>query len=477
MQKTQSIKTAAIINIIGKYSSVLINLIYLGILSRILTPQEFGVVAVIMVFIAFFTLFANAGIGPAIIQNKELKDGDLESIFAFTIYIGIAISVIFSLLSYPISLFYSNKAYIGIGLLLSIALFFNTANIVPNAILFKEHKFKMIAFRTISVSIISAIPTVFAALAGLSYYSIVLHSILVALLTFIWNISTSKLKIGFKVKKASINKIKEFSKFQYGFSIINYFSRNLDNLLIGKFIGDTELGLYNKSYQIMQYPVQYLTQAITPVLHPILSVYQNKKDIIYSKYLNILKILSILGVFVMVFAYFASYEIITLIFGDQWGGSVRSLQFLSLSIWSQMLTSSTGTIFQSLNRTKLLMITGALNSFNIVIFIVIGLIIGNIESVAYMVSIAYILVFFQAFFILIKFGFEKSFLQFLKEIIIDIANLVILFSIMLLLNPLLQFQSLIINAGIKFSILSITYLILLLVTKRYKYILDIIRKK
>jgi teichuronic acid exporter len=477
MSNTHSIKSAAVINIIGKYSSIIINLIYLGILSRILTPQEFGIVAVVTVFTTFFTLFANMGIGPAVIQNKNLTNIDLKSIFALTFYIGIAISMIFSLLSYPISLFYSNDVYIGIGLLLSVALFFNTINIVPNAILLKEHMFKTVAFRTVAVGIISAIPTVILAILGWSYYSIVIHSILVAFLTFLWNIATAKSPISFVVTKESIVKIKEFSRYQYAFSLINYFSRNLDNLLIGRFIGEYELGLYNKSYQLMQYPVQNLTQAITPVLHPILSMYQNQKEVIYNKYLKILKILSISGVFITVYAYIASYEILLIIFGEQWIESTRSLQLLSISIWFQMLTSSTGTIFQSLNRTKLLMITGAINSFNIVVFIIIGLLIGSIESVAIMVSLAYILVFFEAFYILIKFGFNTSLISFAKELIFDLLNMSVLFIIMIWVSSLIEVQSLILSGLYKLIATGIIYLIILIITGRYKSVLKVLNFK
>lgn len=101
---TQSIKNAALINIVGKYSGIVISLIYSAILGRILSPQEFGIVAVILVFTTFFSLFANMGIGPAVIQNKTMNHNDNRSIFALTLYLGIIISILFSIISYPISL-------------------------------------------------------------------------------------------------------------------------------------------------------------------------------------------------------------------------------------------------------------------------------------------------------------------------------------------------------------------------------------
>src|SRR5690625_1113516 len=343
---TNSIKSAAIISIIGKYSNVLIQLIYTAILGRILSPQEFGVVAVITVFLTFFTLVSNMGIGPAIVQNKTINDIDIKSLFALTFYIGTITAALFSLFSYPISLFYSNDAYISIGILLAISLFFNTINIVPTALLLKELKFKIIAFRTVVVGIGSAIPTIYLATIGFSYYSIVIHSILVALITFFWNYFSTSPQIAFKVKKESINKIKEFSKFQFGFSVINYFSRNIDNLLIGRYLGESQLGFYNRSYQLMIMPITYLTNSISPVLLTIMSKDKHYLEYIIKQYVQVLKILSIIGVFVSVFTFFSAREIILILFGSQWEGSIRSLQFLSLSIWAQMLLSSSGSIFQ-----------------------------------------------------------------------------------------------------------------------------------
>ena len=88
MKKTISIKKAALINAIAKYATVILQLVFTAILSRILTPKDYGVVAVITVFVVFFQLFANSGFGAGIIQNKELTEEDNNNIFSFTVYLG-----------------------------------------------------------------------------------------------------------------------------------------------------------------------------------------------------------------------------------------------------------------------------------------------------------------------------------------------------------------------------------------------------
>ena len=275
---TTSIKKAAIINFAGKYTNIFIQLIYNAILARILTPEDFGIVAVVTVFTNFYAI-RQYGHRSAIIHDKEFDENDNNNIFTFTIYIGLIIAVLFSIFSAIfIASFYGNDIYIPIGILLSVSLFFNTLNIVPNALLLKEHRFKLVSMRMVIVAIVTAIPTIFLAFMGLKYYAIVFHSILVSMVTFLWNYRTVRPKFQRKITLDSYRRIRSYSSYQMGFSFINYFSRNIDNLLIGRFIDSKALGFYDKSYKLMLYPVNKLTHVITPVLHPILSRNRITKD-------------------------------------------------------------------------------------------------------------------------------------------------------------------------------------------------------
>src|SRR5690554_4089106 len=88
---------------IAKYSNIFISLIVTAILARILSPEEFGIVAIATVIIVFFNMLTEIGIGPAIIQNKELNKDDLSNIFSFTIWFGLILTIIFVLLAKPIA--------------------------------------------------------------------------------------------------------------------------------------------------------------------------------------------------------------------------------------------------------------------------------------------------------------------------------------------------------------------------------------
>ena len=104
----KQLTTGIFFTAIAKYSNMVIALIVTAILSRILSPQEFGYVAIATVIIAFFGMFTEIGIAPAIIQNKDLDDNDYSSIFSFTIWSGLLLSLLFIACALPIANFYKS---------------------------------------------------------------------------------------------------------------------------------------------------------------------------------------------------------------------------------------------------------------------------------------------------------------------------------------------------------------------------------
>lgn len=465
-----SLKKASMINGISKFGKILIQLLLNAVLARILSPSEYGIVAVITVFATLFNTFSDMGFGAAIIQNKELSKDDIDHIFTFTIYFGLLLSIVFCFFSYPISLFYKNQIYIFLGIMLSFSLFFNTINMIPNAILLREKKFVVVAVRTIVVSLCGGIITVVLALMKFSFYALVIQTILISLASFFWNYFSTKPKFVIRVKKEPLSKVASFSFYQFAFNIINYFSRNLDNLLTGKFLGDVELAYYDKAYTLMLYPVNNLTGIVSPVLHPILSDYQNEKKYLYESYIMLSKIFGMIGVFVAIFCFFASEELIYIFYGSQWERSVLCFKILSLVVVTQMINSCTGSIFQSLGNTKLLFISGTINSGITIFMIIFGLLYGkSIESLAVCVALAYLMHFLTAHFILNKFGFHKNMFSFLNRLKNQILTYVFLLCAVYVYP--FRIDNIFISIMAKFMWMSALTVLILIMSKEYKIFL------
>ena len=481
MNNGMSIKKAAILMGIAKYTNVITTLLFSAILARLLTPSDYGIMAVTTVFTSFFALLTDMGIGTGVIQNKTLTKEEISHIFNITFYFGIVLGIVFCLLGYPMSLFYRNSVYISICCILSLSLIFNALNMIPNAILMKEQEFSKVTVRNIIVPIITNIVAIILAFIGFKYYALAVQSVIAAFMTFLWNYQTVRkmqpLRLTTKINFTGFNKIRSYSGYQFSFSIVNYFSRNLDNLLTSKFLGETLLGYYDKAYKLMLYPLNMLTSVITPVLHPILSQYQNDTMYIYDQYIKILKILSLCGMFIVPFCFVSSYEIIYIMFGENWMLAVPCFQVLSLSVWCQLLTSSTGAIFQSTNNTKLMLKSALINTAITVITIFAGISTGKIENMALGVSLAYIINYLITFGILIKYVFKLSFFSFNKVLMFDFIYMIFILIVVCLITKFIVVSNVFLSIVMKGTLVLLFYVVYLLISEKYKILLNLIRGK
>ena len=163
---------------LAKYSGIVISLVIAGILARLLSPDDFGIVAVATVIIAFFSLLTDMGISPAIIQHKSLTKDELSTIFSFTVWTGIGISILFFAASWMIADYYESEILRTLCQLLSVNLFFASATIVPGALFYRNKEFKFIAIRSFVIQISAGAAAVTAALCGAGLYALIINPII-----------------------------------------------------------------------------------------------------------------------------------------------------------------------------------------------------------------------------------------------------------------------------------------------------------
>ncbi len=147
--KTNSIKKATAFNAISKYSQVCVQLVVMVVLARLLSPYDYGIAAIVTVFTTLFSILADMGIGPAIIQDKTLTKKETSSLFTLTIPLGVALGVLFVLVSSALAFFYTDQIYFSLSQLLAASVFFQTASIVPRAVILKEKRFFSAAVRVV----------------------------------------------------------------------------------------------------------------------------------------------------------------------------------------------------------------------------------------------------------------------------------------------------------------------------------------
>lgn len=474
-KENYSLKKATLIYGVARYSTVVINLIITGILSRLLLPNEYSVVALVSVFSTFFSAISNMGIGTGVIQYKQLVKSDFDDLFTLSFYISLFMGIVFVLMGYPVSLIYNDAVYRNVFLVLSISVFFTSLNAVPDAILLREKCFYSVGIRMIVTTVLSGAVAVGMAFWGGSYYSLLIQMIISSACNAVWNIAKTKVKLKIKINVEAFKLIYRYSSYQFGYNLINYFAQNFDNLVIPKTIGVEALAYYNKSYTLMRYPINLLPHTISPVLHPILSNFQENKEQLFEKYLQVTKILSILGIYITGVCFFFADDLIETLFGTNWGNAVQPFQILSLCIWAQLINAIAGSIYQSLGNTDKMFTSGIIHVGVTMVFTIVGAISKNLIVLSFCVMVSLNIKFFIETFFLVGKCFKKSLFQFYRFFSSDFVNLVLLIIIDYGVSQI-SIDNSFIALVIKVFISLVAYIFVLCITKQIRYMQIILKK-
>lgn len=414
---------------LAKYSGLVIQIAVTAVLARLLTPEDFGIVALATVLIQFFNTLSEAGLGPAVIQRKELSRSNHDSIFTLSLFVGVGLSLLFFSASGLIAEYYDNEKLRGICKWLSLQILINSLDVVPQSLLLKDERFKILGIRTVVVQFLTGVVSIYAAYTGWGIYSLVISALMSSSLLLFVNYYLRPLKLNFHF--GCIKQIASFSVFQFMFNIINYFGRNMDKMLVGKFIGMSQLGYYEKSYRLMILPLNNITFVITPVLHPIFSNFQNDIQSMSEKYFKLLKFIGYIAFPLTALLYFTAEELVLIFFGNQWEPSVPAFRILALTAGLQVINSTSGSIFQAINGTKQLFICGLVSTIVSLIGLLIAvLLFKSIISVAILFDITTVFTVFFSYFVLFRqmqIPYHKLFIIFRQPFLLMLVEFGLMF--------------------------------------------------
>lgn len=399
-------------SLLGRYSAYIVQLTLLMLYARWFSPEEFGVLAAIQVFVIFFVMLAEIGLGPALINQRQLSEKDRNGLFSLTWLIGIGIAIVFYIVTYGLNYFYGRDDYHLLGLPICISILFSAANTLPMAFLQREKCFITLARSDILAELPALIIVWWILESGLPLYALAMRPLVVAIVKFVLNyIACAKTEFSrpmFGYHLAAIKPLLGFSGYQFAFNFINYFSRNLDNILVGRILGMGALGVYDKAYALMKYPLQLLTFAISPAIQPVLAQHAHNLELMERTHTDFVRKISVLGVLAGVLMGASSNEIVFILLGEQWKSVGPILQILSIIIPVQVILSSSGGFYQALNRTDLLFKCGLFSAVTNVTAIISGIWLGSLEKLALCLIASFHINFFQCYWIMYGHAFNCS---------------------------------------------------------------------
>lgn len=428
---------------------LVLNLISLAILARFLTPEAFGIVAMVTAFTNLAGLFSDMGLSTATIQSKSINKNEISALFWLNLLIGILIVACLFLISDAIVYFYNEPRLKEIVILLSLGFLFSSLSIQHEALL-RRH---LLLVRVNVVHLLSTLFGVFVgvslAMSGWDYWALVWMTISALFFRMLgmWLVCQW-------IPSLNANFRQAYGLFKFGlnvtgFNLINYFSRNLDKVLIGKFASSAALGEYSRVDQIALFPLRRLNGPITSSVQPALSRLQNEPDKYREYYRNSLKTISFIGTPIVLFLFLKANEVTLLILGPQWTSASLLLQCLMPAALCGVTNVSTGWVYNSLGHVNRQFKWGIYASTFLCISIIIGIYWGAV-GVALAISISRViqkipglLYCYQGTFLKLK-DFSNAFLpsvylSFASTTIVAVINSLYLCNIHMWLNLIISF--------------------------------------
>ena len=244
--------------------------------------------------------------------------------------------------------------------------------------------------RSLTVQIAGGTAAIAAAYAGAGIYALTINPVFSSLMLLAINYRQQPAAAALRPGRKALGKVFSFSAYQFSFQLINYFSRNLDKLLMGRYMSLSQLGYYDKSYRLMMLPLQNIAYVISPVMHPIFSEMQHDLKQLGASYLKVVRLLAFIGLPLSAVLFFTAQELVLIIFGDQWEPSVPVFRILALSVGIQIVMSTSGSIFQAANATRMLFLCGVFSAALNVAAICTGIFaFGTTEAVAWCICASF----------------------------------------------------------------------------------------
>lgn len=384
------------------------------LLARFLSPEDFGLIGMATVFTGLVGIVNDVGVSGALVQRKTIDERHLSSMFWLNLLIGFALFLLTYAFSGYIAGFFSNERLSDVLKVIGIAFVAGALSIVQQSILLRELNFKPLAIiETISVLFAGA-AAVLAAFLGFGVWSIVFQLILAPVFTSIglWIRSTWRPRLA--IDRQALAELVPYGMNMAAVNVVNYFSRNLDYIFVGKYLGAAALGYYTLAYRLMMYPLQAVSAAVGRVAFPAFARKADDLGALGSGYIRMVGGVSLFTFPMVVGVFSIAPEFVEVVFGQEWAETSRILRILCVAGLVQSVGTTVGSIYQAIGRPQLQLRMAILNS-SITAVVLFFAVKYGLESVALAYSVfAVIWVHFSFFVVsrIVGFSYWKMYRKF-----------------------------------------------------------------
>ncbi|GET13951.1 colanic acid exporter [Ligilactobacillus agilis] len=456
-------------------SSQIVTFILSIVLARILTPKDYGIVALINVFITLADVFVTSGFGSALIQKRDADDVDFSTMFYISEIFSIVIYLILFFIAPYISIFYNNADLTLIIRVLALKLPLSAFNAIQQAYVSKKMLFKKIFISTTVSSIISGLVGIIIAYLGFGVWALVvqyiLNTIIISIALFVQLDWHPQLKFSWSSGKPLLD---------YGWKIVatsfmgNFFNQ-LRTLLLGKMYTPAELAFYNRGQKFPDLVSQNIDGTISTVLFPAISEFNDDLQKVKKMIRRSLRVSTFIIMPIMFGMAATSKPIILMLLTDKWIDSVPYMQYLCIAGAFGTISNTNMQAISAIGRSDVLLKLEIIKKPIYLILLLIGLKIS-------VLAIAYTMLIYTICSTLLNMSPNKKLLDYkFKEQFADIVPALSLSLVMFLIVDSLTLLKLPITVVFVTQIIVgvVTYILLAIVFKleAWNYLLNTLLKR
>lgn len=336
--------------------NAVVKVLQISILTRILAVSDFGLVAIATLFIGFTDIFLDMGLTSAVLHKQDISRKQYSSLFWFNVISGLVINIIFIALCPLFASFYKEKGLSEILILLSLNITLSSVSRLQRTVQQKELNFKVLSLVEIIGSFLMLFAAVFFAFLDMGVFSLVystlLNGVFIALVYSVIAVRTRFIDFS----HFSLYEIRPFFKigvFQVGSSVLDYFSREMDIIIISASFGPEILGLYSLCKQLVLRVYNMVNPILTKVFTPLMAQLQGNIKDLREKYMGLIEILSNINFPIYFLIASFSYYILYFLYGSEYTRGSLLLSILAVNYGLMSIGNPVGALQIALGRTDI----------------------------------------------------------------------------------------------------------------------------
>lgn len=349
----QRVLAAVTWSVSGDLATQAIRAVFGIALARLLSPREFGLLAMLTIVTQFVAATSDAGFEDALVQKRELTESHRSSVFWVMLVLGVILALGLVGCAPWLAAFYGVPELRPLAYALAPLFFLGAADTVPRALLARRLDFRMPAALACVSALVAGGAAVTLAWLGFGAFALAAQLVVASALETWLLFRVCGWRPRRELRPAALSDLLGFSAYRPIARTLGYWARHLDQLLIGKLLGSEALGLYARAYDLARFPVTYVSRSIVGVMFPSLALIQDEPARVREIFLRTAGAVALVTFPTCVGLAVAAEPLVLGVLGEAWRATVAPLRILSLAALVQSVSTLAGSLYLSQGRADL----------------------------------------------------------------------------------------------------------------------------